>query len=384
MKMRMAMLASVALLAGCNDSSNSGSSSDTDSTNPPGEGFPSFYALTQEVLPAGMEAALTATRTAREALPSDYTADADEFTRAFSVSENYIGQVLNDAGPSGPVKSMFVLLAQADNLMDTLNSQYTDEDGNPTNCTEIAAETSVTTPFFDTADNPPFNAWDDAGKYTCYVEEDSERRLFGRQLIADAAEDCTDPYEYFVMSASSVDDEENTENVEERGSTRDLAVLQKFYYNGCSKDLQLAFAQSTLYSAGVEFSSRSEISGNVSTHTFSLRADYIDAAPSYADHITLAGTGTSQLDEGTTGSAAHFVMGYRSDNCGNSDDSSVCTTGTARTFCVKNEGSGNEYALESDTDQCTDLLSEYQSIMALERSDLPNGFFDTSTSVLGL
>src|SRR4051812_48631005 len=39
-------------------------------------------------------------------LPSTYSTSTTDFSTAFSVSQNFIGQVLNDAGISGPVKSM--------------------------------------------------------------------------------------------------------------------------------------------------------------------------------------------------------------------------------------------------------------------------------------
>lgn len=370
-------------IAGCNDSSDSPNSSAENPLTPQGVGFPSFYSLTREVLPAGLPVALGMQRQAREAFPTDYTTDESEFLRAFSVNDNFIGQVLNDAGESGPVKSMFVLLAQADRTMTRINTQYSDEQGNPANCNAINDAITVTTPFFAAATTPAFNVWDDAGKYSCYVDENDERILFGRQSVENAPADCTDPYEYFVMNANAVDDIENTEQVDERGETVDIASVEKFYYNGCSKDLRLAFAQSTRYSAGVEFSSRSEITGNTTTHRFSLRSHYIDASPLFAQHITLVGTGNSQPGE-AGGAPAHFVMGYRADDCGDSSDSSTCTPGTAQTFCARNEGAANAYESESDSGQCASFLSEYQGITPLERSDLPSGYFDTSLSAFGL
>lgn len=388
-----AMMA-LAVLAGtgCNGSDSSSDSSSNaggDTTS----GFPSFYTLTKEALPStgsGADAALT--RRVRAAVgtpgpstfPETFTTDSSEFTTAFSLEQNYIGQVLNDAGESGPVKSMFVLLAQADSIMDDINNNFSDAEGAPTNCTAIASTATVLTPFFSGATTAAFNSWDDADKYTCYVENDSGLILFGRQAITAPAEGCTDAFEYYVMSGYSVDDQENTEQVEVRGTTIDLSAISKFYYNGCSKDLKLAFAHSSLYSAGVEFSSRSEILGNAADHTFSVRSNYIDADTSYANHITITGTGTSKLAEGATEAAVHFVMGYRSDNCGDSSDSSVCSEGTAKTFCVKNAGTSNNYALETDTAQCDDMLPDYSAITPLVRSDIPSGYFDTSAGAFGL
>lgn len=387
MKKTWTMWVAALAMAGCHDgsdSSNAGTNSPPDPSVPQGEGYPSFYSLTQQVLPAGLPTALGFAWRSRESFPSDYTSDADEFVRAFSVNENYLGQVLNDAGESGPVKSMFVLLAQADSTMTRINTHYSDDQGNPVNCTEISSSAAVTTPFFATAATAAFNEWDDAGKYTCYIEEDDTVTLFGRQLIESASEDCTDPYEYYVMDGYAGDDQENTEQVDQRGATVDIASLKKFYYNGCSQDLRLAFAHSTLYSAGIEFSSRSEITGNVATHSFSLRSHYIDASPSSAQHTTLVGTGISQRDETSSDDAAHFVMGYRADNCGDSGDSSVCTAGTPQTFCARNEGGANAYEQEVDSSQCAAILGAYQGIIPLERTDLPAGYFDASTAAFGL
>ncbi|HET8706062.1 MAG TPA: hypothetical protein VFM46_07150 [Pseudomonadales bacterium] len=381
------MMALLALAGtGCNDSSSSSDSQSTTSpTETPRTGFPSFYSLAKEALPAttqngaiGMSRALAMgpVSSVDPSFPSTYTTDGAEFTTAFSVNQNYIGQVLNDAGEQGPVKSMFVLLAQADSIMDEINSQYTAEDGSPAHCTAITNAISVVTPFFSSAANPAFNSWDDASKYTCYVESSGGALLFGRQAIATPSEGCTDPYEYYVMSGDSVLNEVNTEQTDVRGTTRSISALNKFYYNGCSKDLKISFAHSTLYAAGVEFSSRSEIIGNTDAHTFSVRANYIDADTSYANHITIVGTGTSKTTEG--GSTAHFVMGYRSDDCGNNTNSYTCSPGTAKTFCVKNSGSSNNYELENNTAQCDGLSTEYQNITPLERTDIPSGFFDTT------
>lgn len=186
------------------------------------------------------------------------------------------------------------------------------------------------------------------------------------------------------MQGYGSDNATNTEQVETRSATVDTAVVKKFYFNGCTKDFKMALAHTTLYSAGVEFSSRSEISGNTSAHSFSMRSDFIDAATTYASHITIVGNGVSKLDSASTSSPARFIIGYRDDNCGTSSNSATCNLGTAKSFCVKNAGTANTYALESTTTECLSLEAGFGAITPLVRSDIPKGFFDATASAFGL
>jgi hypothetical protein len=362
--------------------------------------FPDFYTLTKQAVPSVSSSSTISAALTREAnhekenvsfdhfqnfltLPSSYSTTASDFTTAFDTNQNFIGQVLNDPGPSGPVKSMYVLLNQAQSTMTTINTYFSDSSGNPTNCTAIASTKNLTTPFFSTATNTPMVTWTDAGKYTCYAAESSMVLAFGRQAITSPTTGCTDAYEYYVMTGYGRQDEANTEQVATRGSTVSISSIQKFYYNGCTTDLKLIYAQSTKYSAGVEFSSRTELSGNTTDHTFKIRTNYIDADTTYATHISIAGQGTSQK-KASGDATVNFVMGYRTDNCGTSSNSSSCSLGTPLSFCVKNTGTTNSYTLDSTTSNCSSYTTEYTAITTLDRSDLPNGYFEVSTTSLGL
>lgn len=306
MKAILATLVGVLLVSSCGSSKATGS-------------FPDFYSLAKEAVPKTGTSSSTVIESilnvgpARylSGLASSYTTTSAEFDTAFSTSQNYIGQVLNDAGPTGPVKSMFVLLGQMATTISDINSNYSSASGEAANCNAIPATTTVTTPFFKTATNAVFNSWDDAGKYTCYTLGNSSPLFFGRSAVASPSVGCTDAFEYYIMQGYGSDNATNTESVSTRGATVDTAAVKKFYYHGCTKDFKMAFAHTTLYSAGVEFSSRSEISGNTSAHSFSMRSDYIDADTTYATHITIVGTGVSKLTTASTGSPARFIMGDR-------------------------------------------------------------------------
>lgn len=381
-----------ALLAACGSGSGS---------------FPSFYALAVQAVPTTSSTSssiiqsmslprralsglsiqsMSLPRQALSGLSSSYDSSSSDFSTAFSVNQNYIGQVLNDAGASGPVKSMFVLLTQAQSTLDGINTSYSDANGNPTNCTTISG-TATTLPFLDSATHAAFNAWDTSGKYTCYTtstssDGSSNILLFGRSAIASPPDGCTDAYEYYVASGYGAQNQTNTEEVSTRGSTKDTSAVKRFYYNGCTKDLKLNFTHFSRYSGSMEFDSRSEITGNVGDHTFSLRSAYVDGDSSSANLITIVGTGVSKLST-AGGSAAHFIMGYRSDSCSTAS-ASTCTAGTAQSFCVVNAGTSNSYSLETTTSECASLESAFGAITPLVRADLPTSYFTTTSTAFGL
>jgi len=168
-----------------------------------------------------------------------------------------------------------------------------------------------------------------------------------------------------------------------RGSTIDLSTIRKFYYNGCTSELKMAYAGSSKYSAGVEFSSRTELSGNTADHSFTIRTQFIDTDTSYATHTTIIGTGKSKKAT-STDATVNFAMGYRTDNCGTSSNSTSCTLGTAVSFCAKNSGTTNTYALDTTTANCSTYNTTYSGVTALERSDLPNGYFAVTKAAFGL
>ena len=135
-------------VTGCKGSHSSSHSPSSNYNPPSGETssvaqYPGFYELTREALP-NTSATNTVTKTQKQqritmAAPDhdSYTTDTDAFSTAFSVEQNYIGQVFNDAGPSGPVKSMYVLLAQANSKMSAINEFLIDSAGEPINCTPV-------------------------------------------------------------------------------------------------------------------------------------------------------------------------------------------------------------------------------------------------------
>lgn len=367
MKNLVLLIAFAIVLQSCGKKSSSGNGS-----------FPNFYTLTKASVPSqGTSSSIFRSLTS-------FDTDSSHFSTAFDTSNNYIGQVINDPGPTGPVKSMYVLLQSAQSDIDDINSNFSDASGNSTNCTAISSTTTIKTPFFDTATNGIFNSWTDTGKYNCYTTTASGGiKMWGRVAISSPSAGCTDAYEYYVMTGYGSKDQANSEQVSTRGTTVSSGGIKKFYYNGCSSDLKLAYAQSTKYSLGVEFSSRSEITGNSQAHSFTIRTDYIDADTTYANHITIYGTGVSKVS--TSGAdPVHFSMGYRSDNCGTSSNSATCTLGTAQNFCVKNAGTTNAYTLQTDSTKCSSIDSTFSAITPLVRSDLPSGYVEVNAAAFGL
>ena len=383
-------LAALTFMSGCG--SNSGGGSGT---------FPNFYNLTKLAVPTVSATGLQNANVDRNFLEnkdlfsilttnhfdSSYVTDATAFSFAFDVNNNYIGQVLNDPGPQGPVKSMYVLLGQAQSDIDNINKNYSDAKGNPSGCTAIASTKTVTTPFFKDLDSASMMvSWDDAGKYTCSTTSNNGAMAFGRQAIASPSAGCTDAYEYFVVSGYSSKDQANTSDAS-RGATVSVGGVKKFYYNGCTSDLKLVYAQSTKYSGGMEFSSRAEISGNTSDHTFKIRTNYVDGDPAQTNfsHISIGGMGTSQK-KSATDTDVNFVMAYRGDACPYASGVvGTCTASNpAKSFCAKNAGTGHAYAVDATVADCASYSAEFTAITTLEYSDLPHGYFEVSAATLGL
>lgn len=364
--------------------------------------FPSFYKLAKETLPlTGESGDSLVMRTsligdgpnlgAAATFPSSYNTSSSDFDSAFATSSNAIGQVMYDAGPDGTVKSLFTVLSHVDSTMELINSTYSDADGNVDNCTAISASTAVTVPFFAT--NAPLNDWDDSGKYQCYVEDDGSMIVFGRHAIASPSAGCSDAFEYYVVDAGGAEDKANTSETATRGTSLDLASVKKFYYNGCSKELKVAYFQTTQYSGGPEFTSRTEFTGNADSRTFTLRSAFFDIGVNsdgsiYGTFASIAGTGTSKK-AATADSAVNFTMGYVTQNCTGTNyrtcTDAAPTASGPQTFCVKNDTTAFGYELDTTTANCSALATDYAAIDTLEAAtDLPYGYFATDAAAFGL
>ena len=353
--------------------------------------FPNFYTAVQDSAPSIASSSLQMhpeeywiDSMFSTATPDTSASDTDWSTVA-ATTANLYGQVLVDSGLTGPVKSIYVVLAQAQSNLSTINSTYSDSDGGVKDCTAIPSTTNVTTPFFATATNAAFNNFDDAGKYTCYVSTagtPGNIQVFGRQAIASPSAGCTDAYEYYFLYASSADDQENTEQVETRGVTKDFASVQRFYYNGCSKDFKLFYNQTTAYVAGVEFSSRTELNGNVTDHTFSMRVAYIDMTTSTnGNFYSFIGEGKAKKTAATDADT-YFWVGHKEHTCSASE---TCAAATGfGNYCLKNEGVSNTYSVASAASDCSDYATAYNAYTLLLNTDLSHAYFDTSTTALGL
>lgn len=345
--------------------------------------FPDFSTITKNAVPSFANSRGDALQevsrlSLSRAFPS--TASYDNSTTWDTVSastHNSIGQVLLDAGSTGPVKSMFVVLDGASSRFADINSNFTDSSGNPTNCTTIASGTSLTMPYWDSITDESITI-SDADKYTCYTTTSSGGLiLFGRSAISSPPAGCTDAFEYYTTDAYS----------STSGST--VSAIGRFYYNGCTQEFKILYAQQTLYSTGVEFASRSEISGDADAGTFTLRTGFIDvtdATMAAADGHTLAailGTGQSQLTAGGSGQA-NFIIGARTEDRATSG--SAVTTNDYN-FCAKNTSEDRSgIAHDSTTANCSALTTAYGAMDPLdnETADYPRTAFTVSAAAFGL
>ncbi len=316
---------------------------------------------------------------------STYTKTSATFTAAFAASNHAIGQVMLDyasdtrsstSNTSGPVKSLFVVLASAQSSISQINEG---------SCTAIPSTTTVKSPFWNpiagtTAGTASFNVWVDTGKYTCYQTIGSSLVLFGKHAIAAPTAGCTDAFEYYIMDGYSVDDGATSAQDVAYGATNDLSISKKFYYNGCTKDFKLNFAHYGKYSGGSEFSSRFEVNGNSDAKTFKMRSQFIDGSGTGNNtHTTFAGMGTSK---GTSSAPVYFPIGYRVDTC--TGISHTCPAGTsiaATSFCAGNAGTTNSYTATAGTSCLAATRTEYEAIVFLEAAtDLPSGYFVAGTT----
>lgn len=371
--------------------------------------FPNFVTLTAQAVPATGRASTMLARAAIlppgaeknvptapsivSAVPQlfatlsgvSYSSSSTAFTTAFDPAQNFIGQVLadydNDSSAStsnttGTVKSLFVVLQSAHSNIQNLSTS---------GCTAIPSTTTITQPIWGTFTS--FNAWTDTGKYTCKGSAGDTVILYGITEKTDktGCKDQTYPHEYYVMDGYGQNDgSTSSQDSANYGIGSDLFVVKKFYYNGCTGDLKLNFGHYGKYSgsqssrtvndatAGSEFSSRFEITGNVDTGTFTLRSQFIDGnGTSYQTHTTFAGSGTSR---GTTAAPAYFAMGYRSDSC--TVGTHTCPTPgnsvAAIKFCAKTPGASGQYELDSSGTNCpAATTTAIGAVTLLESSDLP-------------
>lgn len=147
---------------------------------------------------------------------------------------------------------------------------------------------------------------------------------------------------------------------------------------------KLFYAQSTIYSGGYEFSSRSELSGNAKDHSFEARIAYLDYSGSGgpSKFITALGNGISKKTS-TSDANVNFIMGYSEQAC--SATTYVCSSESSfGNFCVKNDGTDVSYGLDSTATNCTTLETTYKALVPLVNTDLSHAYVETGAAAVGL
>lgn len=282
--------------------------------------FPDFGVIAQEVGPVlkGAAAAGTKQTVVRAALT--YTAPAD-WPTAYSKLQDVLGSP--DEDPK-VVTKMYLLINELGDIITDLNSRYANEKGETANCDQVLDATKTPhAPWFSANAQQPFFTINDTGKYTCYNDYGEKKVAFGRVAITEPPAACEDPYTYFVLLGGS-STQTNTAEVTERGNSVTISTSMRGGYNGCTRELQIAYAHSSIYETGRSFTSRSELYGNRDTHQFGLRVLKFDAyGNGGAEYMTCEATGKSQAATGTE----NFILSHRTASSGSS-------TVTEKRFCL--------------------------------------------------
>ncbi len=310
---------------------------------------------------------------------------SSDWTTYSDPSYGYITDLLG-ADPTGPVSRVSSLLITAQNDIDTVNANYVNSDGSPTGCTPISTWSNVLTPFFDSNANPIFFVIDDSNSYQCFAPTTDGVGiiLFGRLAISNPSASCTDPFKYSIARGYS-STTANTLDVPDLGASQTFDSISKLKYDGCTKDLQIILAEYNPYSAGVEVTSRTEITGNTDARTFSLRgetkwvATSTEAASNSFAYTSVLGTGKVQMLPTDT-TPSHFIIGFGVYNCPNA----TCAIQLKENFCLANSSTGFSYAYETDSTQCNAYTADYLGLTPLDDSAMPHQSFSTFASDFGL
>lgn len=312
-----------------------------------------------------------------------------DWTTVSGASSNTIGQLLTDAGQSGTIKSLWTLLAGVQGTITSINTDLADENGEPTNCTAIPNTTNATTPFWSTATGSIVTIAD-AGKYTCYIESNNAITAFGRKAIEGAAASCTDKFEYYVLQTYAADDAPTSGTDTSYGATSDAGSSMRFYYHGCDKSIKLQIASTSQYSGGTEFSLRTEVTGNIDTSAFTMRASWIDITSNGGGAFnSIVANGTTFKVGDTNGS---FLIG---DLIGNCPTSSTCETPAGQyNYCIENTGATTtSMAVAAANTTCSGnstLASGYTGLTPItdasttSTAGLPRTLFTVSKAAMGL
>lgn len=254
-----------------------------------GATFPSYTDAVQQATPvigAGSNGA-TAGRALR---PLDLTY-ATGWGSSPDPPANRLPEIL--APPSGgPVTDIYEVIRQLDGVASGLGDYFDAKTNETRGCTPVAAGKTLTIPWFG-GQGAFFGFPVTAGEYQCWKQESDGVVVFGRVPVASPPAGCTDPYAYNVMTAAYRVESQRDPSL---GNTRALNSILRGSLQPCSGDVRIMYAQATGDQGGGQFSSRSEITGNQSTHAFSFRVVLNDRGPpsNQLNRIRIKGSGVSR------------------------------------------------------------------------------------------
>lgn len=252
------------------------------------------------------------------------------------------GEFLDVFGPAGGVNTRIrVQLDIASGEISGINSNHIDADGNFKDCTAITTDSGLTVPYFSTTGTATFWAgdYDDTGKYECFTTgergDNTYATAFGKEEITEPAEGCTDANRYYVAMGYSV------------GTSTDGGYqMQKFVYDGCTKDIAIGMAiggtPDTTITDGTSqgFKGRFELTGNTEENTFTVRTFKHDQYSGTEGYHLIEAKGTSIATSGN----AYFRM-MLTKNC----NQTGCGSATTEEYCVLVGETEGDYSVVTDS-----------------------------------
>ncbi|MFH1223583.1 MAG: hypothetical protein V1647_04500 [Pseudomonadota bacterium] len=265
------------------------------------------------------------------------------------------------------ITKMFILINNLQSTIETVNSSHIDSSGAFVSCTVIPAGTTIKTPWFTDNSQTPFFTIDETDVYQCYYQEGDGLTLFGRR--SNTTSGCENTYTYNIMQGTHSHNT-NTEEVATRGSYSDIYTVQKAEYNSCTKDLKLAYAHRTKYETTVAFDSRSELTGNETTHEFSMRMIKVDTDQNdNTSYFTSRARGKSQTASGTD----NFIISYKT------------STGTDNSFCIGVNTTKYSYSVAASSASCAAYETAFEAITDFTGlTQVPTSAFDVNAASFGL
>jgi hypothetical protein len=250
------------------------------------------------------------------------------------------------------VTKMMIILYNAQNAF-----QDAIDHVNGGSCQKIPAGTHAKMPWFDDHAQAPFFGPANDWPFQCRVSfggNGQTTTLIGR---GDSTAKCGDPHVYYVMSGWHFD---------ASGGPIDSIILVS--YDKCAGDVKIAYAMASVSASGA-FTARSELTGNVNTHAFSLRAIKLDRMNGNDNYYGSTATGVSQVTSGSDS----FIISYRHSE---SIMPGVIDFAPEQDFCLG--VSPQRYQYTPMAGGCSQYEAAYAGLQQLDNNQLPTDSFNSA------